>query len=146
MYSYLAAYESSKECKVFSDGSEPDVKQWFTTEWTGWINISISHLVGGPRLLVCPLFVVPDVPPLDLQRIRSRAWSPKRTGHLHILPTVRRHVMRDLCEESWWEKDRDREALKAIILHLQHFKRRQEASETIEVHLSTTREAFRGQI
>lgn len=102
-----------------------DMKRWLATGQPAWISISISisirHLVGGPRVLFCPLFVVPDVPPLDLQRIRSRAQTPERTGHLHVLPAVRRHVMRDLCEESWREKEADKKALKGHYCPLMAF-------------------------
>lgn len=70
-------------------------------------SLSSTYFVGGPRLPVRPVHVVPDVPPLDLQRVGGRPGPSEGAGHLHVLPSVCCHVVRHLGEHGWtqnWAK------------------------------------------
>lgn len=70
-------------------------------------SLSSTYFVGGPGLPVCPVHVVPDVPPLDLQRVGGRPGPSEGAGHLHVLASVCCHVVRHLGEHGWtqnWEK------------------------------------------
>lgn len=64
------------------------------------------YLTGSPRLFVRPVLVVADVPPLDLQGVGGGAAAAEGARHLHILPRLRRHVVRGLGEESCWRQSR----------------------------------------
>lgn len=64
-----------------------------------WKHLPRSYLVGGPSLLVGPVPVAAQVPPLDLQRVGWGAAASEGAGHLHILACPRCHVMGCLCEK-----------------------------------------------
>ena len=68
---------------------------------------SETYFIGCPGLSLCPVQVVPDVPPLDLQWIRGYPRPSEGAGHLHILPSLGCHVMRHLCEHGWKHTKRD---------------------------------------
>lgn len=66
--------------------------------WT--VLLWLTYFVGRPGLSVHPVHVVPDVPPLDLQRVWGCSCSSEGACHLHVLAPVCRHIVRDLREHS----------------------------------------------
>jgi hypothetical protein len=74
-----------------------------TTFSQQWQSEQSSYLIGGPGLFLCPVSVVPDVPPLDLQGVGG-SCPPEGARHLHVLATLCCDVMGDLCEHSCMEK------------------------------------------
>lgn len=65
-----------------------------------------TYFIGCPGLSVRPVEMVPDVPPLDLQRVRGRPGPSEGAGHLHILTPLSSHVMGHLCEHGWKDTER----------------------------------------
>lgn len=59
-----------------------------------------GYLAGSPRLFVCPVLVVADVPPLDLKGVGRGAAASEGARHLHILAGLGRHVVRGLGEQG----------------------------------------------
>lgn len=64
-------------------------------------SMQVTYLIGCPGLSARPVQMVPDVPPLDLQRVRGHPRPSEGARHLHVLTSLSGHVMRHLCEHGW---------------------------------------------